>query len=95
MIGFDIIRRPLTTEKSNLQKETLHQLTFEVHPMANRVEIKKAIENIFKVTVKSVRTMNVKGKARRMGSITGRRKNWKKAIVAILPDDRIDFFEGA
>ncbi|HBN26364.1 MAG TPA: 50S ribosomal protein L23 [Desulfobacteraceae bacterium] len=95
MIAYDIIRRPLITEKTSIQKETMSKVTFEVSPKANRVEIKKAIEAIFNVRVDSVRTMNVKGKIKRRGRIYGRRKNWKKAIATLLPGERIEFFEGA
>jgi large subunit ribosomal protein L23 len=61
---------------------------------ANRVEIRKAIENVFNVNVASVRTMQVKGKVKQRGRIVGKRRNWKKAIVKLMPGERIDFFEG-
>ena len=61
---------------------------------ANRVEIKKAIENIFNVNVIGVRTMQVKGKTKQRGRIVGKRRDWKKAIVTLMPGERIDFFEG-
>ncbi len=94
MINHDIIRRPLITEKTSIQKATFNQLTFEVDRRANRVEIRKAIENIFNVNVASVRTMQVKGKVKQRGRIVGKRRNWKKAIVKLMPGERIDFFEG-
>lgn len=94
MIQYDIIKRPLITEKTNIQKEDFNQVTFEVDRRANRVEIKKAVEQIFKVTVASVQTMQVKGKAKARGRIVGKRRNWKKAIVTLNPGERIDFFEG-
>jgi len=62
--------------------------------MANRIEIKRAVENIFNVKVAGVRTMQVKGKTKQRGRIIGKRKNWKKAIVTLMPGERIDFFEG-
>jgi len=70
-------------------------MTFEVDRNANRVEIKRAIENIFNVNVATVRTMQVKGKTKQRGRIVGRRRNWKKAVVKLMPGERIDFFEGA
>ena len=94
MIPHDIIKRPLITEKTSIQKEVHNQLTFEVDRRANRVEIKKAIEAIFNVNVAGVRTMQVKGKTKRRGRIEGKRRDWKKAIVTLMPGERIDFFEG-
>ncbi|MBF0210089.1 MAG: 50S ribosomal protein L23 [Desulfamplus sp.] len=94
MIEYDIIRKPIQSEKSNVQKERSNQLTFEVAPSANRVEIKNAIEKIFNTKVKSVNTINVKGKLKRRGRILGKRRDWKKAIVRLMPGQRIDFFEG-
>ena len=94
MIQYDIIRRPLTTEKTTIQKDTNNQVTFEVDRKANRVEIKRAVERIFNVRVAGVRTMQVKGKRKRRGWIVGKRKDWKKAIVTLMPGQRIDFFEG-
>ena len=95
MSQYDIIKRPLVTEKSNIQKETDNQLTFEVDRRANRIEIRRAIEQIFNVKVASVRTMQVTGKVKRRGRILGKRRDWKKAIVTLRPGERIDFFEGA
>ena len=94
MIHHDIIKRPLITEKTSIQKEVSNQVTFEVDRRANRIEIKRAVENIFKVNVTGVRTMQVKGKVKRRGRIVGKRRNWKKAIVTLMPGERIDFFEG-
>ena len=94
MTPYDILKRPVITEKSTIQKEANNQLTFEVDRRANRVEIKKAIENIFNVNVVGVRTMQVKGKTKQRGRIVGKRRDWKKAIVTLMPGERIDFFEG-
>jgi len=94
MIVHDIIRRPLITEKTSIQKEVANQVTFEVDRQANRIEIKKAVEKIFNVNVTGVRTMQVKGKAKQRGRILGKRRSWKKAVVTLAPGDRIDFFEG-
>lgn len=94
MRTYEIIKAPLDTEKTNLQKELSNKVSFEVDPRANRVEIRKAVEQIFDIKVKSVRTMHVKGKVKRRGRILGQRKNWKKAIVTLMPGSRINFFEG-
>lgn len=94
MIQYDIIKRPLLTEKTNIQKENLNQVSFEVDKVANRVEIKRAIENIFNVKVAAVQTMQIKGKIKKRGRILGKRRDWKKAIVKLMPGERIDFFEG-
>ena len=94
MIAHEIIRRPLITEKTSIQKEIANQVTFEVDRRANRIEIKKAVETIFNVNVTGVRTMQVKGKTKQRGRITGKRRSWKKAVVTLAPGDRIDFFEG-
>jgi large subunit ribosomal protein L23 len=94
MINHEIIKRPLITEKTSIQKELFNKLTFEVDRRANRVEIKQAIESIFNVRVASVKTMQVAGKTKQRGRITGKRRDWKKAIVTLMPGERIDFFEG-
>lgn len=94
MIDYGIIRRPLVTEKTSIQKEQSNQFTLEVDRRANRIEIKRAIEKIFKVNVAHIRTMQVKGKKKQRGRIIGKRRDWKKAIVTLLPGERIEFFEG-
>ena len=94
MIDYDLIKRPLITEKTNIQKDVSNQVTFEVDRRANRVEIKRAVEKIFKVSVVSVRTMQVKGKRKQRGRIVGKRRDWKKAVVTLRPGERIEFFEG-
>jgi large subunit ribosomal protein L23 len=94
MIRYDVIKRPLITEKSTIQKESNNQLTFEVDRKANRVEIKKAVEGIFKVKVAGVRTIQVMGKFKRRGRILGKRNDYKKAVVKLMPGERIEFFEG-
>ncbi len=94
MIDYDIIKRPLITEKTSIQKELNNQVSFEVDRRANRIEIKRAVESIFSVRVASVQTMQVTGKVKRRGRIEGKRRNWKKAIVRLMPGERIDFFDG-
>ena len=91
---YQIIKEPRITEKANLQKESANQVSFKVDRKANKIEIKKAIEILFKTKVLEVRTMNVRGKRRRMGRNSGKRPDWKKAIVRLAPDQRIEFFEG-
>lgn len=90
-----IIRRPLVTEKSTQQKEEAHQYAFEVDRNSNKIEIKSAVEHLFKVKVLNVRTVNVLGKMKRLGRRYGKRPDWKKAVVTLREGDRIDFFEGA
>jgi len=94
MKNYEIIRKPLNTEKSNYQKELHNQVSFEVDRKANRIIIADAIESIFHVRVKQVRTMQIKGKRKQKGRILGKRRDWKKAIVTLMPGERIDFFEG-
>ena len=92
--AYKIIRRPLITEKSTIQKEMDNQLAFEVDRRANKIEIKKAVGTIFKVQVETVRTMNYQGKRKRLGRTMGRRRHWKKAVVTLKPGQKIEFFEG-
>lgn len=94
MEQYDIIRGPVVTEKTTLQKESNNQVTLKVDKRANRVEIKNAVEKSFNTKVKQVRTIQVKGKVKQRGRIIGKRKDWKKAIVTLMPGQRIDFFEG-
>jgi large subunit ribosomal protein L23 len=94
MTPYEIIKRPLVTEKGTIQKNANNQLTFEVDRKANRVEIRHAVEQIFNVRVVKVRTMQMKGKVKRVGRILGKRRDWKKAIVTLVKGDNIEFFEG-
>ena len=94
MIAYEIIKRPIVTEKTSIQKEDFNQVTFEVDRRANRIEIRRAIEKIFKVKVVDIRTIQVKGKVKQRGRIVGKRRDWKKAVVTLMPGERIDFFEG-
>lgn len=94
MNSYEIIRRPLLTEKSTLKKEQENQVVFEVHPKANKAEIKKAVEKIFNVKVKKVNTILVPGKVKRVGRYLGRRPSWKKAYVTLAEGEKIEFFEG-
>jgi len=94
MRQYDIIRGPVVTEKTTLQKEINNQLTFKVDKKANRVEIKDAVERNFNTKVKQVRTIQVKGKVKQRGRIIGKKEDWKKAIVTLMPGQKIEFFEG-
>ena len=94
MIEYDILRGPVVTEKSTLQRELFNQVTLKVAKDANRVEIKNAVEKAFNAKVKQVRTVQVKGKIKQRGKIIGKKKDWKKAVVTLMPGQRIDFFEG-
>lgn len=89
-----IIKRPLITEKSTRQKEEGNQIAFVVDPKAGKIQIRQAVEKLFKVKVLSVRTMNLAGKKKRLGRFLGRKSDWKKAIVKLREGDRIEFFEG-
>jgi len=91
---YQVLKKPLVTEKGTRQKEQSNQIIFEVDRRANRVMVRTAVETIFKVKVLSVKLMNVKGKERRVGKNVGRRPDWKKAIVRLGPGENIEFFEG-
>ncbi len=93
--NLDIIRRPLITEKVTKLQEKLNQYVFEVAPSSNKIEIKRAVEDRFKVQVTKVRTINVPGKLKRLGRFSGRRPDWKKAIVTLAEGEKIELFEGA
>jgi len=89
----DIVIRALITEKGTRLRERGNTFLFQVHPEANKIEIKSAIETIFNVTVENVRTHNVLGKVKRMGRFAGRRSSWKKAVVTLKEGDNIELFE--
>ena len=88
-----IVRKVLITEKGTVQRELRNEYTFEVERDANKIEIKRAVEAIFNVKVADVRTMQMRGKLKRQGRFAGRRNDWKKAIVKLLPDQKIELFE--
>jgi large subunit ribosomal protein L23 len=94
---YEILRRPLVTEKSNYQLSQLHQYTFEVASAANRTQVKEAVEALFDVEVVRVNIINAPAKSTRRARsrrMAIRRAGYKKAIVTLAPDDRIPFFEG-
>ena len=89
----NILKRPIITEKITAQTDKLGKYAFEVIKNANKIEIKKAVERRFDVDVVNVRTMNVRGKMKRMGRFVGRTASWKKAIVTLKEGQTINFFE--
>lgn len=92
--SYEILRRPLVTEKSTTEKDLRNKLCFEVDRRANKIEIKEAVEKIFKVNVLDVATIAMKGKIKRVGKHFTKRPDWKKAVVTIKPGQRVEFFEG-
>jgi large subunit ribosomal protein L23 len=89
---YNVVVRPLVTEKGTHQSQTRNAYTFHVAPEANKAQIKQAIENIYNVKVIAVRTANRKGKPRRTGYSWGRTSHWKRAVVVLRPDHHIDLF---
>ena len=92
---YSILSRPLLTERSTILKEKFNQYVFEVTPAATKPDIKRAVEELFKVKGERVRTMNVLGQNKRMGRSVGKRPDWKKAIVTLGEGQRIDLVEQA
>lgn len=90
-----IVKRALTTEKSLNLREGQHCYAFEVASDANRLDIGRAVEELFKVKVVAVRTMSVRGKLKRLGRFVGKRPAWKKAYVTIAPEGHVELFEKA
>ena len=93
-LSYDIIIRPIITEKSS-RMMSQNKYSFEVLKGANKIEIRRAVEEVCKVKVSSVHTISVHSKPKRMGRFIGRSRAWKKAIVTLLPGQRIEFFDGA
>jgi large subunit ribosomal protein L23 len=91
---YDVIRRPLVTEKSSIGREENNLVTLAVDPRASKHEIKRAVEQLFDVEVVSVRTLRVPPKTRRVGKHVGRKPEWKKALVELAEGQTIEFFEG-
>jgi large subunit ribosomal protein L23 len=88
-----IVRKVLITEKGTVLREVRNQYFFEVARDANKIEIKRAVETIFNVKVAGVQTMQLRGKVKRQGRWLGKRSDWKKAIVTLKPDQKIELFE--
>ena len=88
-----VIQRPLITERCSDLREKYNQYFFQVNPDANKHEIKQAIEMYFGVKVENVRTMNMRGKIKRLGRHSGKRADWKKAVITLAEGDTIDIFD--
>lgn len=94
---YDVLKRPLITEKSSYQSGALNQVVFEVDQKASKTDIKRAVEELFDVTVERVNVMNMPAKRARKGRgrvMVIRRSSYKKAIVTLAPGDTVDVFEG-
>jgi len=91
---YEVIRRPIISEKSTALTEVGNRYVFEVAQQANKQEIKDAVQRIFKVKVSAVRTMMVHGKVKRLARSIVKNVNWKKAIVTLPAGQKIDFFQG-
>lgn len=89
MTIYDVIKRPIVTEKGVAKKEAERTLCFQVAPDANKVMVKAAVEQLFKVKVAEVRTVNQVGKLRRRGRFSGYRSDWKKAYVTLKPGEKV------
>ena len=90
-----IILAPVISEKAFGQVQAHNQYSFRVAPNAHKLEIRDAVERIFDVTVTDVRTVSVKSKPKRRGASKGKKPGWKKAIVELSPQDKIELYEGA
>lgn len=93
MDAHEVLRRPVITEKGTMLGE-LGKYAFEVARSANKIEIKKAVEQVFKVDVRAVNVIHVRGKMRRMGKSRGMTASWKKAVVTLKAGQRIELFQG-
>jgi large subunit ribosomal protein L23 len=91
---YQVILKPLLSEKGTRLKEEGNQYLFRVAKTANKVEIKRAIEQLFKVSVLEVRTAHVRGKVKRLGRFQGRQPDWKKALATLKPGESIELYEG-
>ena len=91
---YSVIKKPLVTEKSTIARDEGNKYIFEVDRRATKIEIRTAVEKIFKVKVMTVRTMNFIGKKKRVGRVVGSRSDWKKAVVTLAPGNSIEVFEG-
>ena len=89
MTIYDVIKRPLVTEKGVAKKDAEQTLCFEVAPEANKIQVKAAVEHLFKVKVAQVRTVNQTGKLRRRGRFSGYRSDWKKAYVRLKAGEKM------
>ncbi|MHB1294515.1 MAG: 50S ribosomal protein L23 [Anaerolineae bacterium] len=91
---YEVLKRPIMTEKSSYMVDALHRYTFEVDSRANKLQVRAAVETAFGVKVVDVNLMTVRGKQRRLGRHVGHTSDWKKAVVTVAPGQTISFFEG-
>ena len=91
----NILLQPLLTEKITAMRESNNTLGFLVHPDANRLQIKQAVETLLKVKVERVNVMNVQGKVKRLGRFSGKRSDWRKAFVKLKPGEKVELYESA
>ncbi|MCP9469093.1 MAG: 50S ribosomal protein L23 [Nitrospira sp.] len=91
----EVLVQPLLTEKITALREQTNTVGFIVHPDANRVQIKQAVETLLKVKVKKVNVLNVQGKIKRLGRFSGRRSDWKKAFVTLKKGEKLELYESA
>ena len=91
---YNILKKPLLTEKGTDQKEALNKYLFEVDINANKIQVRDAVEKIFSVKVDDVHTVRIKGKTKRVGRHMGKRSDWKKAIVTLKAGEKIEIIEG-
>lgn len=90
-----ILVQPLLTEKITGLREKNNTVGFVVHPEANRVQVKQAVESLLKVKVEKVNLMNVRGKMKRLGRFAGRRSDWKKVFVTLKEGEKLEMYESA
>ncbi len=90
---YEVIKKPLISEKTTVEKDAKNIISLMVNRSANKLEIKEAVEKLFKVEVTNVNTVNVAGKVKRVGKTTGKRSNWKKAYVSLKQGSTVDFLE--
>lgn len=91
---YDVLRRPLVTEKGNALRDEQNKYSFEIARDANKQQVREAVEKLFNVRVRDVQTAVVRGKLKRVRRTVGKLPNWKKAIVTLHPEDQIQIFEG-
>ncbi|HMU53671.1 MAG TPA: 50S ribosomal protein L23 [Nitrospira sp.] len=90
-----VLIQPLLTEKVTAMRESNNTVSFLVHPEANRVQIKQAVETLLKVKVERVNVLNVQGKIKRLGRFSGKRSDWKKAFVKLKEGEKLELYESA
>lgn len=91
---YDILIRPLLTEKMTALKENENKVAFIVYKKANKIDIKKAIEEAFKIKVAAINVMNIAGKKKKLGRFLGKRPDWRKAIITLKKGEKLELFEG-